>query len=60
MAAGENGDHGPSIVPPTVCKKKRGIGRGKGQERALILLHREMGSTVREKTPNRGFVVGTC
>ena len=60
MAAGENGGRGPSIVPRTVCKKEKGIGQGRGQERALILLHGGMDSIAREKTPIRRFAVGTC
>ena len=54
-AAGETGDHGHPIAPPTVYKAK--IGRGRGQERAPILFHREMDLTVLEKTPTNVFVV---
>ena len=54
MATGETEDHGPLIAPPTVWKEERG--RGREQERALILLHREMDLTVLEKTPTNMFV----
>ena len=57
MAAGEAGDHGHSVVLPTVYKK-RGLGRER--ERAQAPLHGEMDLTVKEKTPTRRRVVGTC
>ena len=57
MAAGEPGDHGPPIVPPTVCENERG--GGYGGERALIPLRRETGMTVEEIKWSRIFVVRT-
>ena len=60
MVAGETGDHGPPIAPPTVCKTEIGQGRGRGKERALVLFHREMELTVLEMTPTNIFVVETA
>ena len=54
MAAGETGDHGPSIVLLTVYKKR---GLGPGQERALTLLPRGMDFTVLEKALLSTFVI---
>ena len=57
MAVGDNGGHGPPIVPPTVCKKEKL--RGRERERALVLLHGEMESTVLDKKLSKKFVVRT-
>ena len=59
MAAGEPGDRGPLIVPPTVCKNKERKGRGRGRERALTPLPWGMEMIVVEKTRTSVFVVGT-